>query len=104
MAPIYFDPKDPEEIITLTFDFKAALALETISPPPVVSVSVVAGVDASPGALLNGAPQLDVDSKMVMQSVKAGLDGVDYLVRCKAPTTGGQVFVLARTLPVRIAR
>lgn len=103
MKPVFFPDKDPEEVITLSFDFSADLAGELINGAPVVSVTVFAGTDASPSDLLNGAAQLDGTSTKVLQSVKAGLADVDYRVKVKVPTSGSRTLVLARILPVRAA-
>jgi hypothetical protein len=96
-----FDPKDPEEVVTLTFDFADELGAETINPGPAVAVAVKKGADPDVAQVANGAPQ--VSGATVLQSVKAGVAGVDYAVRCKATTSGGRVLVIARVLPIRNA-
>lgn len=103
MKPVFFPEKDPEEVLTLSFDFAADLGAETINGAPVVAVTVFSGVDANPANLLNGAAQLDGAAAAVLQSVKAGLADVDYRIKVKVPTTGGRTLVLARILPVRNA-
>ena len=103
MKPISFPEKDPEEVVTLTFDFTKDLGAETINGAPVIALTVVSGTDPASAAVLNGAAQLDGTSKMVVQSVKAGVANVDYRVKVKVPTTGGRVLTLARILPVRDA-
>lgn len=102
MKPVYFPEKDPEEVVTLTFDFTADLDGETVSAP-VVSVSTFAGVDAAPGNVLNGAAQVDGTATKVMQSVRLGLADVDYRVKARVTTSGARTLVLARILPVRNA-
>jgi hypothetical protein len=103
VKPTFFPEKDPEEILTLTFDFSADLAGETINGAPVVSVAAYSGTDAAPGDVLNGAAQLDGTSTKVLQSVKAGLADVDYRVKVKVTTAGGRTLAMARILPVRNA-
>jgi hypothetical protein len=98
---IGFDEKDPEEVVTLTFDFTDELGAETIEPGPAVTIAVRKGADPDVAQVVNGAPQ--VSGATVLQSVKAGVAGVDYAVRCKVTTSGGRVLVLGRVLPVRNA-
>jgi hypothetical protein len=100
MKPVQFEEKDPEEAVVLTFDFGPDLAGDTISPPPVVSVTTYAGTDADPSAILSGAAQLDVAQTKVLQKVMAGAVGASYRVKVKVNTAGGRTLVLARILPV----
>lgn len=89
-------PKDPAEIIVVSFDFAA---LAAVVQSPVVTAEVVSGVaDATPGALLSGAAQ--VDGAQVLQQVVGGVAGATYLIRCQVDTASGQRYVLAATLPV----
>lgn len=94
------DEKDPEEVVVLSFDFAAELGTESLASP-VFAASVHRGTDPDVAQLPNGAPV--VQGSKVLQSVKAGKDGVDYYVRMKAQTSGGRTLVLAGILPVREA-
>jgi hypothetical protein len=94
--------KYAEEKLVLTFDFTNGLAAgETLNGVMTVSVSVVRGKDSAPNAILNGACQLDVTSKMVLQEVQGGIRGCEYLVKVAAPTSNPKkVLVMAAVLPV----
>jgi hypothetical protein len=94
------DEKDPEEIITITFDYTADLNGETISVgTPVFTIAVSEGVDPDVGQMPNGAPQ--IAGALVLQSVKQGVAAVNYKARCRVDTSGGRRLVLGATLPVR---
>lgn len=97
---VKLDEKDPEEVVVLAFDFAAELGAETLSSP-VFSVSVHRGNDANVAQLPNGAPV--ISGTQALQSVRAGVAGVDYYVRMRASTSGGRTLVLAGILPVREA-
>lgn len=103
MKPLFLDAKDPEEIITISFDFTTALGADTLTGVPTVTVAVYSGTDAAPGTVLNGAATLDVTATKVLQSVKAGVANVDYRIKAKAVTAGGRTLAVARILPVRNA-
>jgi len=93
--------KHPSEFVQITFDYTKDLAPgETLSAgTAVVTVTVAEGVDASPSAILNGA--LDIQTPLVIQPVKNGLDNVDYHFLCICQTSLGNKFVLQAVLPVR---
>lgn len=98
--PKEFDSKDPEEIITLTYDFTAELNGATINPGSAsFAIAVVNGADAGVASMPNGAPL--IAGGMVFQSVKNGVNACDYGTRCKVNTSDGQTFVIGRKLPVR---
>lgn len=90
-------PKDPAEIITLTFDFTAlAAAVQS----PVITAEVASGVaDATPGAILSGSAQ--VNGTQVLQQVVGGLNGTSYRLRCQVDTPDGKRWVLSAVLPVK---
>jgi hypothetical protein len=93
----FTSPKDPAEKVVLTFDFTSELITgETLTGIPTVSFFVSQGVDASPGAMLNGAATIDATSKLVLQPVQAGLAGVDYVFKVSSTTSNAQK-VLVRT-------
>ena len=93
-----FDAKDPEEIVTITFGF-ADEATPGMLSDAVVTVAVKKGADPDVAGVVNGPPM--IDGAFVLQSVKLGADGADYLLRCRAPLTDGRILVRAAILPVR---
>lgn len=85
-----------------TFDFTAEVDAGESIFSAVVSVSLLAGTDATPSALLTGSPVIAAGT--VLQPFHAGVDGVTYTLRCVATLTPtGRVLVLAANLPVRTA-
>jgi hypothetical protein len=88
----YFDAKDPNESVVLKFDFTLG-GVPLIGPATVV-VTVDAGEDANPSALLNGAASVGMSE--VSQPVTGGVAGVDYRVECRCDG-----MVLVGFLPVR---
>lgn len=100
MTPQEWPPKDPEEIITATYDFAAELAGAAILVgSPAVTVSVLAGIDPAPSAIKNGAPQ--ISGGTVRQSFQAGVAAVDYSTRCRVDVSDGRRLVRTAILPVR---
>ena len=94
-----FSPKDPAEIITITFDFSEIAT--SISSPVVEATHKRGTTDAAPSAVLSGSAA--VSGLKVLQTVLGGLAGADYVLRCQVEANDGQRFVLAGTLPVRVA-
>jgi hypothetical protein len=92
--------KDPAEVVVIAFDFSAELLAETITGSPIITCTAYQGVDASPGAVIYGAPA--VVGQTVTQTVCAGLDGIDYKLRGVITTSGGRTLVLSGILPVRV--
>lgn len=96
-----FPDMDPDEEFPVTFAYADELhAGETVTVP-VVSVVLLDGVDATPGDLYQGSPQ--VDGANVLQWVKNPVSGCNYGLKCKAPTSEGRVLVRAAILPGRSA-
>lgn len=87
--------KDPSENLIVEFDFGAE-ATTVVSP--VVTVTVAPGTDPDPALILVGAPT--ASGSVVTQRVQGGVDGVDYLLECRA-SSGADVFVVTAILPVR---
>ena len=95
MSTQQFDPKDPAEIVPLTFDF-SNLASGVSSP--VITVTRAAGdADPSPASMLVGSPQ--VSGALVVQKAGGGLDG-RYKFRCEVNGDSGAHWALTGTLPV----
>lgn len=89
-----FDTKDPGEIVTLGFDFSK------LGTPvnPAIEIAVRRGIDVDPAAVLLGPPS--VTGSWVYQRAQAGVDGVDYAVRCLADI-GSDRMLIDAILPVR---
>lgn len=93
-------PKDPEEIITILFDFTARAGNRTItSGQATVAVSVIEGTDPAPSSLLLGAPTYPTVGQ-VQQRLTGGVTGVWYMLRCKATLSDGDILVAAAQLLV----
>ncbi len=95
-----FDPKDPAEIIPLTFPFATLLNGQTISSA-VVAVTVYSGADGSPSAILSGAATVVGDK--VRQNVTGGVLGVEYLIKVTVTTNTGLKYTDGKVLPVKDA-
>lgn len=94
-----FDRKDPQEVVVLTFDFSAEAAAVS---SPVVTVAHDSGEpDAASASVPDGSPQ--VSGGKVLQRVKAGVDGANYVLRCTASDGNGNTLVRAGLLMVRTA-
>lgn len=90
--------KDPNEIITLTFDYGAILGADTLLSAT-LSVELVTGTDSNPSAMLSGAAVIQGDT--VLQQVQGGVDTANYKIVCTADTADGQRLMVANILPVR---
>lgn len=64
-----------------------------------VVVSLASGVDANPGAVLFGAPE--VAGAHVLQRFRGGVPGARYRLVCTATLSSTDVLVLVAILPVR---
>ena len=94
-----FDPKDPSEIVPLSFDFAA---LTDTPSAPIVSIARHSGAaDASPSAMLQGAAQ--IIGTQVRQKITGGVAGATYLVKAQVDAPDGSRYVLAGLLPVEAA-
>jgi hypothetical protein len=94
-----WNAKDPIEQDVAQFTF-ALGAGETLSNAT-VQVTVLAGTDATPANVLNGAVTLSSVQGIVYQPFKGGLDGVIYKMKCIATTSAGRVLAVAGELPVK---
>lgn len=95
-TPILPD-KDPAESVVVEFAFDGELAAIDSA---VVAVTLAAGTDAAPAALLDGLPQIQGAS--VLQRISGGVADANYRLHCTA-THGEDVRVRAGVLPVRAA-
>lgn len=92
--------KAPAEKLVLTYDFTNELAAdEFLTGEVTVSITLLRGVDANPGAMRNGEPQ--VETKRVLLPIKGGLNNCIYQVEVVAVTNNPRkVLALAAELPV----
>lgn len=93
IGPIQTREKKPA-----TFDFSDEGVSGTLSSPA-VTISVEAGEDADPDAVLVGDPQ--VSGLMVIQSVKYQKPGVTYLLQCSATDSLGYDHTVSAQLQSR---
>lgn len=98
MIPLFTLPeKAPAESVVVQFEFSDELvAIDSA----VVSIAVRDGADPAAAAMLVGA--LQIQGASVLQRVGAGVDQVNYLLRCVA-THGEDVRENSAMLPVRAA-
>lgn len=91
--------KDPEEIITITWDF-SGLSDEIVSA--LLTASVLSGLnDITPQSILYG--QKGIAGPCIMQRLSGGQDDTTYALRCKATDADGSIYVQTAALPVRVA-
>ena len=96
----FFDVKHPGERVTLAFDFASQLPEGvTVASVDSVTVSTWRGTDATPSAMLAGAPGLSGSD--ALQMVEGGLVGVDYLFLASVTLSDTQLRILSAVLPVR---
>jgi len=88
------EPKDPAEAYAIEFKFDRVLAAVTNAT---CTVSLLAGTDDDPDALLSGPPQRNGAS--VYQRIQSGVAGCTYKLRCEA-TDGTETYVLAASIGV----
>lgn len=91
------DPKDTAERYAIEFQYGATMSAITSAT---VTVQLLAGADATPDNLLDGAPKIGGTS--VYQRVKAGVSGCTYKLRCTATDSGAsnETYVLTASLGV----
>lgn len=97
-----FDPKHPNEIVPLSFDFSALPgAIIAGASSPLLAVTHLEGAadPSDPADMLVGSPQ--IIGGQIRQKVRAGVDGATYLFRCEIDTDAGLRWVLNGTLDVR---
>lgn len=95
---INLPPKHPSEAFAVTFDFaRLTTSIDSAS----VSVSLAAGVDASPAAVLDGAAQ--VVGTTVLQRVRGGVDMANYFFLANA-VSGLDTWSVEALLAVRVKR
>lgn len=90
--------KYPAERITVEFDFTRDLPPGDAVATVQLFFATVHGVDAAPANLLYATGP--IKGARVFPQLQGGLGGCSYLVTCQATTQDGNIFVLARVLPV----
>lgn len=93
------ESKDPDEIITVTFPFGDELGAAVINSVDYLTLEPVNGEDPDVATMLNGANSISEGD--VLQSVRNGVNNVDYKARCRAVLSDGRKLVRAMTLRVR---
>lgn len=96
-----FSPKDPVEVILVTFDYSDVLGItgETITSTA-WSISVYDGVDPSPQTMLSGSGTFNNTS--ASNYIQGGVDGVTYLLSCVATTNSGETLKLSAHMLVKV--
>lgn len=90
------EPKDPQETITVGFDFSEVTTTPT---SPTVSVSVRLGNETTPTLLASGSPV--ISGAVVYQRFVGGADPIDYNLKCLATTPSGDRLSVDCVLAVR---
>lgn len=92
-------PKDPAEIVTVTFDFSG---LATAISSPQLTCAIDSGrVHDNVQSMLFGVAQ--IDGLVVRQRVIGGLHGNTYKLRCAVDDADGEHWVVADILTVKSA-
>lgn len=96
-----FSPMDPEEEITVGFNFSNVT--KNVSSPT-IEVSIISGTDDNPNPnhILDETPQI-YQNNIVLQRIKGVIEGVNYQLRCKVIAENGDVIIHTDSLPVRNA-
>lgn len=93
---IHLPPKDPLEIIPLTFEVENSVStIQSVA----VTVTVHDGIDGSPSAILSGAPV--INGTLAHQLIQGGLHGVGYKIKAVIDMDDGTRWADTFVLPVR---
>ena len=93
-----FTTKKPIEGYSISFDFTAALGVETISSITVTATDLSTLADVTT-TILDATKQTNTD-QIVYPYVQGGTTGHNYLITCLIAGSGGSVFSLDGILPV----
>jgi hypothetical protein len=93
-----FTTKKPIEGYSISFDFTAALGIETISTVAITATDLSTLADAT-ATILDATKQTNTD-QIVYAYVQGGTTGHNYLITCIITGSGGSVFSLDGILPV----
>lgn len=99
--PTQLPSKGAGETVTIKFDFTSEIGVETIQSAT-AAARLLAGADASPSFVLNGAPQFTPGATFALQSVKGGVPGAVYLITVTV-VAPSQTLDLHAVLPIRTA-
>jgi hypothetical protein len=90
------DPKDPVEIIPVTFNFgKLVSQIDTA----VVSISVIEGTDENVQSMILG--QYQITGAILKQLIRNGVNGARYLIKAVVTDSGGLKYALACYMTVK---
>ncbi len=95
-------PKDPAEIKLLRLEYASEVEPGVTLASIDVQIATVAGVDAAPGNVLDGAIVIDHENLYGLQRIKAGTDGCEYEIRGLATDSNGLQHLVVATVPVAI--
>lgn len=90
-------PKDPDEIITVGFDFSGVTSGAPSAPS--ISIGVRWGSETTPTLLASGSPT--INGTTVFQRFTGGAPLHDYNLKCLATVSTGDRFAVDCVLPVR---
>jgi hypothetical protein len=99
------NPIEPSETLSVYFDYSNVLATGETITSAAMTCTVESGTDATPSARLISSPTVVTSPKSgtataaVKQSVGTCVNGVVYMLRCLATTSGGQVLSAWSRLP-----
>lgn len=89
--------KDPDEIITIGFDYSGVTSIAPTSPT--ISIGVRWGSETVPTLVASGAPF--ITGTTVFQRFTGGASLHDYNLKCLATVSTGDRFAVDCILPVR---
>jgi hypothetical protein len=89
-----FDPKDPDEVDWINFDFRPRLTANGDTIATVHSVEIEAGDEF----LILGLPA--EDDGVVSVRWQGGTLETDYAIRCRVTTTAGRTWDLSGTVTI----
>jgi len=96
-----FPSKPAADAVTLSFDFSGDLEPDDpIDEITSVIVTMLAGVDPNPGAILSGTPSISIDGFSVLVPTENGLPGNTYLVSVLVKSAERPAVSLSGYLPV----
>lgn len=93
LQPLQQDPQYVAENLPRGMDFTPRLSItgDTLTGTPTVTVSVMAGSDPNPKAILIGSPTLSATKTQVIQRVSGGVPGTAYILSFQCGTAQGNV-------------
>lgn len=98
MNALRWEPIDVDEVDFVEFDYSLYARGVPIQNVLGIEVSTERGVDADPGQMIVGAPQ--IGGLIVVYRVRGRIEGAIYKLRCRVEFADGRVHVLSGVLPV----